>query len=162
MIRNPLRSTALFALLSLAAGACLAETADLSTKFWPRAGCTVGDVRHTGAERWVEARGFGEMNAPDEQVHTVLDDNGPASALRVVLSVDALSNISRIEVRDAQGNWEPVWSGPYRDAAPAGCTTVWFERTLPGTPKLINAVRLGFVPGKPHTMAGAPGLLRVR
>ena len=58
----------------------------------------------------------------------------------------AVSNISRIEVQYAQGNWE----------------VVWFERTLAGAPKLINAVRLGFVLEKPSMLTGAAQLLRAR
>jgi hypothetical protein len=162
MIKGPLRSAVLFALLSLAAGACLAAPPDLSDDFWPHPGCAVGNVQHADAEHWVKGRGFGQTNDFAEQVYTTFDDNGPAVAVRVVLNGGALSNIARIEVQDAQGNWEPVWSGRYRDALPAGCTNVWFERTLAGAPRLINAVRLGFVLEQPSMVTGGAQLLRTR
>jgi hypothetical protein len=56
MIKGPLRLTGLFALLSLAAGACLADTADLFANSRSRAGCTVG----TSA---TPARNFGRKRA---------------------------------------------------------------------------------------------------
>jgi hypothetical protein len=65
--------------------------------------------------------------------------------------------------------------GPARELWPAqGCTVgdvrhtargganVWFEHSLAGSPKVIKAVRLGFVPGPMPMATGRVGLLRAR
>jgi hypothetical protein len=160
MYNAPSRSALLFALLSTAAAASLAGTPGSASELLPAQGCAVGDVRHTDQENWMNSRGLAGLGDPAVQVYTMVGDNGPASALRVAMNAAALDNLTKVEVQDAQGNWEPVWSG--RHAAPAGCADVWFEHTLAGSPRLVKAVRLGFVLDKMPMATGRVGLLRVR
>jgi hypothetical protein len=165
----PYRRAVLFALLSTAAAACMADSSAAS-EHWPRQECSVGDVRHNPDEHWTYAR---SVNFPEktshstepvllEQTFTIFDDKAPASAFRVALSDSAVANITKVEVQDTQGNWDTVWAGRYRDPLPAGCAKVWFEHSLAGTPKLVNAIRFSFISEKmPMTVAGA-GLLSAR
>jgi hypothetical protein len=152
---------AFFALLSTAAAGCMADATGTLPELWPAQGCTVGDVRHTAQEKWVASRGFGKAAEPAEQVYTGFDDNGPASALRFAMSAPVLGNVARVEVEDAQGKWETVWSGRYSDAQPAGCADVWFEHSLAGAPRLVNAIRLSFVLDRMPMAVGRVQLRRV-
>lgn len=153
-----LRSSLLFALLATAAAAGLAATPGAPPELWPAQGCAVGDVRHTDQEKWMNSRGLAELGDPTVQVYPVVGDNGPASALRVAMNAATLNNVTKVEVQDAQGKWEAVWSGRY--AAPAACANVWFEHSLAGSPRVVKAVRLGFVPGTMPMATGRVGLLR--
>ena len=152
------RSALLFALLATAAGAGLAGTTGAAPALWPAQGCAVGDLRHTDREKWMNSRGLAELGDPAVQVYAMVGDNSPASALRIAMNAAALNNVTKVEVQDAQGKWEPVWSGRY--AAPAACADVWFEHSLAGSPRVVKAVRLGFVPGTMPMAAGRVGLLR--
>jgi hypothetical protein len=156
----PVRSALLSALLSTAAAASLAGTAGPAPELWPAQGCAVGGLRHTDQEKWMESRGLAELGDPAVQVYPMVGDNGPASALRVAMNAAALNNVTKVEIQDAQGKWETVWSGRY--AVPAGCANVWFEHSLAGSPRVVKAVRLGFVPDRMPMATGRVGLLRVR
>jgi hypothetical protein len=158
--RSALLFALLFALLSTAAAACLAGTPGSAPELLPAQGCVVGDVRHTDQGNWMDSRGLAELGDPAVQVYPMVGDNGPASALRVAMNAAALNNVTKVEVQDAQGNWEPVWSGRY--AAPAGCADVWFEHSLAGSPRVVKAVRLGFVLDRMPMSTGRAGLLRAR
>jgi hypothetical protein len=77
------------------------------------------------------------------------------------MSAPVLGNVARVEVEDAQGKWETVWSGRYSDAQPAGCADVWFEHSLAGAPRLVNAIRLSFVLDRMPMAVGRVQLRRV-
>jgi hypothetical protein len=147
-------------LLWLCAGTCAAAPVSLDNFAWPAQNCTVGDMRHTGQESWVSARSTETINATAEQTFTVFDDNGPARAMRVAFTASALNNVSKVEVRDAQGKWEEIWSGRYRAGLPAGCDKIWFERSFAGGPRLVEAIRFHFALDQMPMIVGGAALLR--
>jgi hypothetical protein len=144
----------------LCAGACAATPVSLDNFAWPTAACTVGDVKHAGQEHWLSARRTGTLNATGEQTFTLFDDNGPARAMRVAMTASALNNLTKVEVGDAQGKWEEVWSRRYRDAVPAGCDKVWFERGFAHGPRLVEAIRFHFALDQMPMIVGGAALLR--
>jgi hypothetical protein len=140
--------------------ACAATPVSLDNFAWPTAACTVGDVKHAGQEHWLSARRTGTFNATGEQTFTLFDDNGPARAMRVAMTASALNNLTKVEVGDAQGKWEEVWSGRYRDGVPAGCDKVWFERGFAHGPRLVEAIRFHFALDQMPMIVGGAALLR--
>jgi hypothetical protein len=52
-----------------------------------------------------------------------------------------------------------LWPAQGRTAAPAGCAEAWLEHKLAGAPRVIKAIRLGFVLDKMPMAVGRAGLL---
>lgn len=119
--------------------------------------CMLGNGAQDGA--WVLAsHGAGEPTVQLSEVHS-FDAPIETRTFQLVLDRQGWKQLDHVEVRDADGTWQPAWSGP-NPAAPARCDFVRLRQVLAREVK-ASAVRLVFRREVGEFTAGDVGVLPV-
>lgn len=120
--------------------------------------CTLGVPRASGT--WLNTTKAVPASVPGDGTANVFsfDKAVPTRALRVALDLQALSNIERVETRDAEGKWRDAGPIGHREA-PIACEYVWLELALPET-RRVDALRFTFRQAPGTITTANPGVLQ--
>jgi hypothetical protein len=116
--------------------------------------CTLGAAGRGMRGSWLNTTKALPAPSSGASIVSVYSFDKPVTTrvLRVALDLQALSNIEKVETRDAQGTWREA--GPLvRREAPVNCEYVWLQQELPEA-RQVDALRFTFR-NAPGTMSSA-------
>jgi hypothetical protein len=118
--------------------------------------CVIGDAAQANGAWSSTSRAQGEPGAQLAEVHS-FDAPVRTKAFRLAVDRQGWRQLDHVDVRDADGKWQPAWAGP-KPAAPARCNVVRFQQTLVRDVN-VGAVRLVFRREEGEFTAGDVGVL---
>lgn len=103
--------------------------------------CILGNARDADGA-WVGAGHAQGVPSTQTAQEYSLDRPVDTHVVRAAMDRQAWKLLDKVEVRDADGQWLPAWSGA-KAAAPARCDYLWFKQALARDVR-VGAVRLVF------------------
>lgn len=119
--------------------------------------CILGSARDADGA-WIGAGHAHGVPSTQTAQEYVLDAPVDTQAVRAAMDQQAWKLLDKVEVRAADGSWQPAWSGA-QPAAPAKCGYVWFKQALASKAR-VGAVRLVFRREIGSFTAGGVAVLR--